>query len=165
MDLWLLQPGHKIRTRDGAEAEVLSKTEDGEWIRVRYTDTEDDPLVTGMEDLVSADEIEELLGVVNADLWDALRHRDDIKAAFDHLVEDVGLEIQKHAAAVARGDRIGDIPPEAREAIARILNGKVYIEDAEAQIARIRGYTTTAEHHEAQRDHFWRKRQEIQKSQ
>jgi hypothetical protein len=29
MDLWYLKPGHKIRTRDGAEAEVLSETEDG----------------------------------------------------------------------------------------------------------------------------------------
>ncbi len=38
MDLWLLTPGHTIRTRDGAEAEVLPETEDGEWIRVRYVD-------------------------------------------------------------------------------------------------------------------------------
>jgi hypothetical protein len=35
MNLWLLKPGHKIRTHDGAEAEVLAETEDGEWIRVR----------------------------------------------------------------------------------------------------------------------------------
>jgi|SRR5215212_7582873 len=38
MDLWLLTPGHTIRTRDGAEAEVLPEPEDGEWIRVRYVD-------------------------------------------------------------------------------------------------------------------------------
>ncbi len=35
MDLWYLKPGHEVRTRDGTEAEILSETEDGEWIRVR----------------------------------------------------------------------------------------------------------------------------------
>jgi hypothetical protein len=29
LELWYLRPGHKIRTRDGAEAEVLSETEAG----------------------------------------------------------------------------------------------------------------------------------------
>jgi hypothetical protein len=31
MDLWYMGPGHKIKMHGGAEAEVLSKTEDGEW--------------------------------------------------------------------------------------------------------------------------------------
>ena len=44
MDLWILKPGHKIKTFEGAEAEVLSETEDGEWIRIRYLDDQDDPL-------------------------------------------------------------------------------------------------------------------------
>ena len=35
MDLWYLKPRHKVRTRNGNEAEVLSETEDGEWIKVR----------------------------------------------------------------------------------------------------------------------------------
>jgi hypothetical protein len=65
MDLWLLKPGHKIRTRDGAEAEVLSESEDGEWIRVRYFDMEDDPLFGGTEDLAHRDEVETLLGMVH----------------------------------------------------------------------------------------------------
>jgi len=70
MDLWLLKPGHKIKTRDGAEAEVLSETEDGEWIRVRYPESGDDPLFSGTEDLVSEDEVEALLGVAAKGTWD-----------------------------------------------------------------------------------------------
>ena len=62
MDLWLLKPGHKIRTRDGAEAEVLSETEDGEWIRLRYLDNSD-PLFGGTEDLAHGNEVEALLGM------------------------------------------------------------------------------------------------------
>lgn len=65
MDLWYLRPGHKIRTRDGAEAEVLSETEDGEWIKVRYLDGADDPLLVGTEDLAHREEVEALLGVVH----------------------------------------------------------------------------------------------------
>ncbi len=61
MNLWILKPGHKVRTQDGAEAEVLSETEDGEWIRVRYLDG-GDPLFGGTEDLVSEAEVEALLG-------------------------------------------------------------------------------------------------------
>lgn len=58
MNLWLLKPGHKVRMLDGAEAEVLSETEDGQWIKVRYLGTtEDDPLFAGTEDLVSENEI------------------------------------------------------------------------------------------------------------
>ena len=52
MDLRLLRPGHRIRTRDGAEAEVLSATEDGEWIRARYLGHGDDPLFSETKDLV-----------------------------------------------------------------------------------------------------------------
>jgi hypothetical protein len=69
MDLWLLKPGHKIRTRDGAEAEVLSETEDGEWIRVRYLASENDPLFANTEDLVSRGEVEALLGVAEKRSW------------------------------------------------------------------------------------------------
>ncbi len=61
---YYLRPGHKIRMRDGAEAEVLSQTEDGEWIRVRYLDGVDGPLFVGTEDLADKDEVEALLGVV-----------------------------------------------------------------------------------------------------
>jgi hypothetical protein len=63
LDLWYLKPGQKVRMRDGAEAEVLSETEDGEWIKVRYLNGESDPLFAGTEDLAHRDEIEILLGV------------------------------------------------------------------------------------------------------
>ena len=64
MDLWYLKPGHKIKTRDGAEAEILSETEDGEWIKVRYLDGTGDLLFAGTEDLAHRDEVEALLGIV-----------------------------------------------------------------------------------------------------
>ena len=69
IDLWYLKPGHKIRTRDGTEAEVLSETEDGEWIWVRYLDGENDPLFAGTEDLAHRDEIEALLGIAQKSTW------------------------------------------------------------------------------------------------
>ena len=69
MDLWLLKPGHKIRTRDGSEAEVLTETQDGEWVKVKYLDDEDDPLFAGTEDLVSSEEVEVLLGVAAKRYW------------------------------------------------------------------------------------------------
>jgi hypothetical protein len=69
MDLWMLRPGHKIRVRDGGEAEVLSETEDGEWIRVRYLDSQDDPQFAGTEDLAHRDEIGVLLGVAHKSTW------------------------------------------------------------------------------------------------
>ena len=46
MDLWSLRRGHKIRTRDGTEAEVLSETEDGAWIKVRYLEVTISPRAT-----------------------------------------------------------------------------------------------------------------------
>ncbi len=68
MNLWILKPGHKIRTHEGAEAEVLSETEDGEWIRVRYLGS-DDPMFAGTEDLAHKAEVEALLGMVVAGSW------------------------------------------------------------------------------------------------
>ena len=67
--MWILKPGHKIKTFEGAEAEVLSETEDGEWIRIRYLDDQDDPLFTGTEDLAHRDEVEMLLGVAHKGSW------------------------------------------------------------------------------------------------
>ncbi len=62
VNLRMLRPGNKIRTADGAKAEVLAETEDGSWIKVRYLDA-DDPLFAGTEDLVHEDEVEALLGI------------------------------------------------------------------------------------------------------
>jgi hypothetical protein len=69
MNLWLLKPGHRIRTLDGAEAEVLSETEDGSWIKVRYLEVEDDPSLVGTEDLVIESEVGALLGTVRMQGW------------------------------------------------------------------------------------------------
>ncbi len=59
MDLRTLKPGDMILTREGAQAEVLSETEDGERIKVRYLEAKDDPSLVGTEDLVKESEIEE----------------------------------------------------------------------------------------------------------
>ena len=68
MDLWQLKPGHKVRTSSGVNAEVLSETEDGEWVRIRYFEG-DDPFVGGREDLAHSDEVEALLGIVLKPRW------------------------------------------------------------------------------------------------
>ena len=100
-------------------------------------------------------------GPDNADLQDALQYRDNTEAAFDQLAASVGMNIQKHAAAVIRGEKIVGIPHEALEDIAQLLNGKGHLEDAEAQLSRIRGYPEAAEFHEAQRDNYWSMREKI----
>jgi hypothetical protein len=64
----LLKPGHKIRVRNGAEAEVLSETEDGEWVKVRYLVDEVSSL-TKAEDLVNESDVEALLGVTRNKTW------------------------------------------------------------------------------------------------
>jgi len=43
----------------GAEAKVLSETEGGERIKVRYLEAKDEPSLEGTEDLVNEDDIEE----------------------------------------------------------------------------------------------------------
>ena len=58
MDLYNLRPGDRVRTMDGAIVEVLSETEDGQWIRVRYVEGTDDPALVGTEDLCHESEIE-----------------------------------------------------------------------------------------------------------
>jgi hypothetical protein len=66
----MLKPGHKVKTYDGAYAEVLSETEDGQWVKVRYLEDEDDASLAGTEDLVSEAEVEALLGVVHKSIWE-----------------------------------------------------------------------------------------------
>jgi hypothetical protein len=98
------------------------------------------------------------------DLQDDLQYRDNTEAAFDQLAASLGMNILKHAAALSRGKGIAGIRPEALEGIAQLLNGKGHIEDAQAQISRMRGYPEAAEFHEAQRDHYWRMRDKIRAS-
>jgi len=109
MDLWLLRPGHKIRTRDGTEAEVLAETEDGAWIRVRYLEVDDDPTLAGTEDLVSEAEVEALLGVARTGTWG-----EKVTVILHHIPEseehEGGYEVVTmtgvpHNVSIACGDR------------------------------------------------------------
>lgn len=68
MNLYLLKSGHKVGLSGGGTAEVLSETQDGQWILVRYLEV-DDPSIAGTEDLASSDEIEALLGVAPKTEW------------------------------------------------------------------------------------------------
>lgn len=57
MDLWQLKPGDQVRTADGALVEIVTPTEDGKWIRVRYLADLENPSVVGTEDLCQANEL------------------------------------------------------------------------------------------------------------
>lgn len=57
MDLWNLKPGDRVHTVEGMVAEILSGTEDGKWIRVRYLESQVNPLIAGTEDLCHVDEL------------------------------------------------------------------------------------------------------------
>ena len=61
MDLWPLRPGDTIRTTDGALVEIVTKTEDGRWVLVRYLADPENPSVVGTEDLCHQDELAELV--------------------------------------------------------------------------------------------------------
>lgn len=57
MELHELRPGDRVRTVDGAVAEVLTETEDGKWIKVRYVESADKPDLVGTEDLCDEEEL------------------------------------------------------------------------------------------------------------
>ena len=82
MNLWLLKSGHKVRTRDGAEAEVLAETEDGARIKVRYLEDGGDLTLVGTEDVVSEDGVEALLGVASTGGWG-----DKVTVVLNHIAE------------------------------------------------------------------------------
>ena len=137
MHLWYLKPGHKISTRDGAEAEILSETEDGEWIRVRYLDGEDDPLFAGIEDLVHKNEVEALLGVAHRSTWG-----EEVTVIVYHVPESEGSEGEYEAVTmkgVPHGVSITGSHPDAAEgALNQLVSGlkafgfvgRVTVEDA-----------------------------------
>jgi hypothetical protein len=62
MDLYALKIGDRVRTVDGALAEVISETEDGRWIRIRYVESPGSPELVGTEDLCDQDELEVVSG-------------------------------------------------------------------------------------------------------
>lgn len=137
MDLRLLKPGHKIRMRDGSKAEVLAETEDGEWIKVKYLDNEDDPLFAGTEDLVSSEEVEALLGVAAKRSWG------DKATVILHYVpeseeSEQGYEIVTMAGVPHNVTITSEDPGSAEAALKRLLDalrafgfrGRVAVEDA-----------------------------------
>ncbi len=136
MELHYLRPGHKIRMHDGAEAEVLSETEDGEWIRVRYLGV-DDPLFAETEDLAHKDEVQALLGVAHRSTWG-----EDVTVIVHHVAESEESE-EGYEAVTMRGIPFGVIitsadPDSAEGALNRMLDalrafgfsGRVAVEDA-----------------------------------
>jgi hypothetical protein len=56
-NIWDLKFGDRITLDSEVIAEVVSPTEDGEWIRVKYMDAPESPEIVGTEDLCSTDEI------------------------------------------------------------------------------------------------------------
>jgi hypothetical protein len=62
IDLYELKPGDKVRTTEGAIAEVVRETEDGQWVLVRYLGSADDPQIVGTEDLCHESELVEKVG-------------------------------------------------------------------------------------------------------
>ncbi|MDO8615050.1 MAG: hypothetical protein Q7T33_04870 [Dehalococcoidia bacterium] len=61
MDLHSLKPRDRVRTVDGAIAEVVKETADGRWILVRYIDSPSKPELVGTEDLCDEDELTDLI--------------------------------------------------------------------------------------------------------
>lgn len=61
VDVTTLRPGDRIRTVDGAIAQVLKESEDGEWILVRYVEAPGNGRLVGTEDLCHEDEVEEVV--------------------------------------------------------------------------------------------------------
>ena len=118
----MLKPGHKVRTRDGAEAKVLAETDDGEWIRVRYLGNQDDPLSAETEELTHRDEVEALLGVVHESTWG-----DSVTIVLHHVPESEAGEGGYEAvtmAGVPHGVSItGEDSDSAEGALRRLLDG------------------------------------------
>jgi hypothetical protein len=133
MDLWYLKPGHKIRTRDGAEAEILSETEDGEWIRVRYLESADDPTFAGTEDLAHREEVEALLGVVHKSGWG-----EKVTVVLHHIPESEESESGYEAVTMVGVPHGVSDPDSAEGALNHLFDGlrafgfqgRVAVEDA-----------------------------------
>ncbi len=72
MDTGILRPGHRIRTSDGRQAEVLEESREGAVVRIGYLDdagTFGVPARTGEEDLVGGEEVAVLMGAVPPSTW------------------------------------------------------------------------------------------------
>lgn len=57
MNISTLVEGDRVRTMDGNIVEIVTPTEDGRWIKVRYLKCPDRPDLIGSEDLCSEEEL------------------------------------------------------------------------------------------------------------
>ena len=61
VNIRLLEPGTKIRLSNAATGEVVTNFNDGVWVTVRFLTSPDDPSLEGMEDMVFAQDVMEVL--------------------------------------------------------------------------------------------------------
>ena len=61
VNLFEVEPGQTIRLYSEATAEVVSNPRDGVWLFVRYLTSPDDPDQVGVEDVVFAQDVIELV--------------------------------------------------------------------------------------------------------
>ena len=57
IDLWSLEVGDRLHLESGIIAEVITTTEDGQWVKVRYLRVPDSPKLEGTEDLCFVEEV------------------------------------------------------------------------------------------------------------
>ena len=61
VNLFEVEPGQTIRLHNQATAEVVSNPKDGVWLFVRYVTSPEDPAQEGVEDMVFAQDVIELI--------------------------------------------------------------------------------------------------------
>ncbi len=61
VNLITLQEGARIATIQGAVAEVVDNPKDGVWVFAKYLSHPDDPSLEGVEDMIFAQDIAEVL--------------------------------------------------------------------------------------------------------
>lgn len=61
VNLFEVEPGQTVRLHGDATAEVVSNPRDGVWLFVRYLTSPEDPEQVGVEDMVFAQDVLELM--------------------------------------------------------------------------------------------------------
>lgn len=61
VNLFEVEPGQTVRLHGDATAEVISNPRDGVWLFVRYLTSPEDPEQVGVEDMVFAQDVLELM--------------------------------------------------------------------------------------------------------
>lgn len=136
MDLWSFKPGDELVMRDGAKVEVISPTEDGKWIRVRYVEVPEDPSLIGTEDLMAEGEVSGFSLASPGPEWG-----EAVQVVVHHVPESEESE-ETYEAVTMRGTPFGasitaESPDGSREALERLLgalaafgySGRVAVQD------------------------------------